>query len=71
MEATCKIEGTRDQLEDVSAALQANKAVIRDLEQKVEQLELENGKLKEEVDKLKQHRSVTKVAQQGKLYDHA
>ena len=66
MEATCKIEGTRDQLEDVSAALQAKKAVI-----KVEQLELENGKLKEEVDKLKQHRSVTKVAQQGKLYDHA
>ena len=64
-----KMDETRDQLEDVSAALQAKKAVIRDLEEKVEQLEMENGELKEEVDKLK-HQSVTKVAQQGKLYNH-
>ena len=64
-----KMDETRDQLEDVSETLQVKKVVIRDLEEKVEQLEMENGELKEEVDKLK-HQSVTNVAQQGKLYDH-
>ena len=64
-----EMQEIKDKLEDLSSALQAKKLVFRDLEEKVEQIEIKNAQPKGEADKLR-YQSATKVTQQGKLYKH-
>lgn len=64
-----EMEEIKDKVEDLAAALQAKKLVIKNLEEEAEQIQKENAHFKAEADKLRRQ-LVNKGPRQGKLYYH-